>query len=574
MKEENIELLRKVKYIPLGDKPAELTESKLFQDEYTFEVKLNIRMINISAKKISAVYVNLCGFDENVNLLFTKNIGFGDLAVQGSDSFSVETPVPSFKTTSVTITVNKVCFSDGTQWETGQEFIREGQEEIYEEESELFDDEFARDKKVLFSDRERKISEKRAQRLAEKELWKEKYSSPEEIKKRKIRKIIAWCVTAIIIISVSVGAFMAHTYIREQLSILENAIALYGESRYDEAEDMFDSIENLPAEKEDECRWYHALNCIKLENYSEALYQLSVLQGRHDSFTYMQQMNRLMSGIISAGEKHTVGLKKDGTVQSTGSNSFEQCNTDEWSDVIAVSAGNNHTIGLLDGGTVVATGDNEEKQCDVQEWNNIISVSAGGNHTTGVMNNGRVVATGDNEFGQCDVQKWSGIVAVSAGTSHTVGVKQDGTVVAVGNNELGQCDVGDWSDIVFVSAGNNFTLGIKSDGTVVATGDSVYNQTDVSELVDIVLCEAGDFHGLFLTCTGRMKYTGDNDWHQGEGGLWNNIISLSGGVYHSVGVSQDGTVYAAGENKNGQCQVSEWTDMGLPKDAFKVTSIE
>ena len=92
--------------------------------------------------------------------------------------------------------------------------------------------------------------------------------------------------------------------------------------------------------------------------------------------------------------------------------------------------------------------------------------------------------------------------------------------------------------------------------------------------MDIVLCEAGDFHGLFLTCTGRMKNTGDNDWHQGEGGLWNNIISLSGGVYHSVGVSQDGTVYAAGENKNGQCQVSEWTDMGLPKDAFKVTSIE
>ena len=574
MKEESIELLRKVKYVALGDKPAELIESQLFQDEYTFEVKLNIRMINISAKKISAVYVNLCGFDENVNLLFTKNIGFGDLAVQESDSFSVETPVPSFKTTSVTITVNKVCFSDGTQWETGQEFVKEGQEETPCIENTLLDEEFSKETKVLFTDRERKVSERKAQRIAEKELWKEQHSSPEEIKKRKIRKIIAWSITAVILISVSVGAFLAHTYIKEQLSILENAIALYGESRYSEAEDMFDSIENLPAEREDECRWYHALNCIKLENYLEALYQISTLQGRNDSFTYMQQMNRLMSGIISAGEKHTVGLKKDGTVLSTGSNSFEQCNTDDWSGIIAVSAGRNHTVGLTGDGTVVATGDNEENQCDVQDWNNIISVSAGGNYTVGVLNNGRVLAIGDNKFGQCNVQKWSGIVAISAGTSHTVGVKQDGTVVATGDNELGQCDVGDWTDIIAVSAGNNFTLGIKSDGTVVATGDSVYNQTDVSELGEIVLCEAGDFHGLFLTCTGRMKHIGDNDWHQGDGGLWNNIISLSGGVYHSVGVSQDGTVYAAGENKNGQCQVSGWTDMGLPKDAFKVTSIE
>ena len=32
---ESIELLRKVKYIPLGDKPAEITESSLFQDMYT-----------------------------------------------------------------------------------------------------------------------------------------------------------------------------------------------------------------------------------------------------------------------------------------------------------------------------------------------------------------------------------------------------------------------------------------------------------------------------------------------------------------------------------------------------------
>lgn len=573
MKDENTEILRKVKYIPLKDKPAELVESKLFQDKFTFEVKLNIEFENISDKEISGVFVNLCGFDENVTLLFAKNIEFMDLSAEENECFQVETPVPSFKTSSVTITVNKVCFSDGTEWEAGQDFNKNSDDRV-DEEIKIFSQDLPADKKLLFSDKERRVNEKRVQRLAEKKLWQEKDISPREIKKRKILKITTLTAVFIIIIAAATGIFMVHNHIKEQIGMFESAKVLYDEERYEEAAPLFESVKDLPEDKEYECRWYQALTAIKLENYTKALYHLSNMQGKFDSFTYMQQIQRLMTGVVSAGARHTVGLKKDGTVLSVGDNSLKQCETDEWTDIIAVSAGLNHSVGLKNDGTVVVTGDNEEKQCEVKKWKGIISVSAGANHTVGVMNNGRVVTAGSNESGQCETEKWSGIVAVSGGTNHTVGVRQDGTVVAVGDNSVGQCDVGEWADVVAVSAGNNYTLGLKNDGTVVATGDSVYNQTDVAGLSDIVLLEAGDFHGLFMTNTGRMKHVGDNDWHQGEGNLWKDLISLSGGVYHSVGICSDGTAYSAGENKNGQCLVSDWTDMGIPADAFKTTSIE
>ena len=115
-----------------------------------------------------------------------------------------------------------------------------------------------------------------------------------------------------------------------------------------------------------------------------------------------------------------------------------------------VSVGQKHTVGLKADGTVVAVGRNTDGQCDVQDWQDIVAVSAGANHTAGLKADGTVVAVGRNGFSQCDVQDWQDIVAVSAGQQHTVGLKADGTVVAVGSNDLGQCDVQDWIDIKVV----------------------------------------------------------------------------------------------------------------------------
>ncbi len=73
--------------------------------------------------------------------------------------------------------------------------------------------------------------------------------------------------------------------------------------------------------------------------------------------------------LISAGNDHTAGLKKNGTVVAVGYNDYGQCDVSSWRDIIAISAGDGHIVGLKKDGTVVATGDNYFGQCDVSSWN-------------------------------------------------------------------------------------------------------------------------------------------------------------------------------------------------------------
>ena len=83
---------------------------------------------------------------------------------------------------------------------------------------------------------------------------------------------------------------------------------------------------------------------------------------------------------ISAGRRHTVGLKSDGTVTAVGDNKYGQCDVSGWRDIVAVAAGNvhmatntgnAHTIGLKSDSTVAAVGWNKHDQCDVSGWRGI-----------------------------------------------------------------------------------------------------------------------------------------------------------------------------------------------------------
>lgn len=127
-----------------------------------------------------------------------------------------------------------------------------------------------------------------------------------------------------------------------------------------------------------------------------------------------------------------------------------------------LSAGNSHTVGLKTNGTVIAVGSNQYGQCNTGDWSNIIAVSAGGYHTVGLKADGTVAVVGDRKWGQSDVENWNDIVAIVAGTIHTVGLKSDGTVIAVGDNNkigddlntrvyCGQCDTAAWNNITAIS---------------------------------------------------------------------------------------------------------------------------
>ena len=66
---------------------------------------------------------------------------------------------------------------------------------------------------------------------------------------------------------------------------------------------------------------------------------------------------------------------------------------------MATNTGNAHTIGLTCDSTAVALGWNKHEQCDVNDWHNIVAVAAGWRRTIGLKSDGTVVAVGRNKEG-------------------------------------------------------------------------------------------------------------------------------------------------------------------------------
>ena len=273
---------------------------------------------------------------------------------------------------------------------------------------------------------------------------------------------------------------------------------------------------------------------------------------------------------IAAGDYHTVGLRRDGTVVAMGDNYDGLCDkVSGWSDIVAVAAGGPFTVGLRSDGTVVATGENDDGQCDISGWSDIVAVAAGNTHTVGLRRDGTVVAVGNNDNGQSDVSGWSDIVAIAAGYQHTVGLRRDGTVVAVGNNDNGQSDVSGWSDIVAIAAGYQHTVGLRSDGTVVAVGYNEYGQCNVSGWMDIVAVAAGGAYTVGLRSNGTVVAVGWDYWGQCDVSGWTDIVAVAAGICHTVGLRRDGTVVAEGDREDGQCAVSTWTDIRPPQESMQ-----
>lgn len=403
----------------------------------------------------------------------------------------------------------------------------------------------------------------------------ERYITDKDRRKRK-RRILTTAVTLTLAVSAAAGALLCFGIrTNGEKRLLAEGKSAFEQGDYALAARIFDGLteEGVADETEKTAAWYRALCAIDTGDYFTAVRKLRDLDNWGSSSFYLRQLNSLLSGVCDAGDRHSVALKKDGTVYAAGNNEYGQCNVAGWRDIVALAAGINHTLGLRGNGTVIACGDNSFGQCDVGDWKNVVAAGAGKGHSIAALNNGRAAAVGDNSFGQCDVGGWSGIIAVAAGYNHTVGLREDGTVTAAGDNSLGQCDVEQWCDIVSITACGDFTAAVRSDGTVLTTGDNSAYQCDTGVLGSADFVSAGDFH-LLAVSGGRLKVIGDNDWHQADTALWKRLISAAGGRYHSVGVCDDGTAYSAGDNKSGQCDVDSWSNLGLPERSFRLTSIK
>ena len=371
---------------------------------------------------------------------------------------------------------------------------------------------------------------------------------------------------------------------------------------------------------------------------------------------------------ISGGFHHTVFLKSDGTVWATGSNStgslgdgtttnrsnpVQVKNSDGTSltGVVRISAGKRHSVFLKSDGTVWATGINDSgllgdgtttnRSNPVQVTNSdgtglsgVVAISAGSYHTVYLKSDGTVWATGKNNVGQLgdstnidrsnpvevknsDGSGLTGVVEISAGDGHTVYVKNDGAVWATGSNSNGKLGDGTTtnrsnpvqvknsdgtglSGVIDISAGSSHTVYLKSDGSVWATGGNGYGQlgdgtttnrsnpvvvknSDDTGLSGVVGISGGSDHTVYLKSDGSVWATGYNNRGQlGDGtttdrsnpmqvaSTWPEpfgkvyLKTISAGYVHTVYLKSDGSVWATGDNAYGQLGDGTNTDRSNP----------
>lgn len=542
MEHQHLELIRKIEYPVLGQRPVELLRSRLYRDTDTQQVILYLDMRNVSGKTVTGAYLDLCCFDEDVSLIATKTQEpYETLHVPDNGDFGSETPVllSSLRTCSITATVHKVCFADGTVWD------------CYEGETE------PNAKKHRLPELSKEL----------KEIW--THTAQNDANKRRLGWILA-----LVLAFGALGGGMA-LYQSHQEATRQQAVSLFENRLYAEAEETFASLKGwVPGTSIEEIRWYQALCRIQTGNISGAV-QLLAKQPEHEpSVNCLRQLNTLLAMTVSAGENHSVGLRTDGTAMAAGDNAAGQCEVSGWHNLAGVTAGWNHTLGLKTDGTVLYAGAENTAYGQVADWANVVAIAAGEHHSVAVLGNGRVVAVGDDTYGQCDTAHWSGIVAVAAGRNHTVALRQDGTVYATGDNPSGGCNVEKWKNVIAIAAGDGFTLGLTKDGAVLAAGDAEASGNLLDLTKHMTAVSAGFHHGLALDSDGTLHGSGKDDRHQIQVGHWTHVLAATGGSSHSVGICTDGTAYAIGGNPKGQCNVGNWTDMGIPQEALTLTGIQ
>jgi alpha-tubulin suppressor-like RCC1 family protein len=347
---------------------------------------------------------------------------------------------------------------------------------------------------------------------------------------------------------------------------------------------------------------------------------------------------------ISAGGLHSMALKADGSLWAWGDNQFGQLGqgvTDltphdipglvgTATDWAFLSAGDLHSLAVKRNGTVWVWGDNTSGQLGdgttadraipfpisaPAEFTDVVSVAAGTTHSMAISAQGNIFGWGDNGTGQLgngttvgslapipvgtDTVSW---VGAKGGGGFTIARQSDGTLWTWGDNSSGQLGdnnntfvprlvpekVGTATNWISHSAGWSHAVALRADGTLWTWGDNSSGQlgdgttNNTQAPGQIVVTQpasaannwksvaAGDFHNLALKADGTLWAWGNNSFGQlgdgtttnqpvpvqvvtgNPGNFDNHWVAIAAGGSHSLGLQADGTLWVWGDNGSGQ----------------------
>lgn len=128
----------------------------------------------------------------------------------------------------------------------------------------------------------------------------------------------------------------------------------------------------------------------------------------------------------------------------------------------------------------------------------------------------------------------------------------------------------------------NNTAHVPSSNITDTSSETKENYLVIGKHQSTTIAAGCDFT-IGIKTDGTVLATGNNNDGQCDVSDWTDIIAVSAGENHTVGLENDGTVIAVGNNEHGQCDVTEWTDIvkisaggnhtvGLKKDGTVVAT--
>jgi alpha-tubulin suppressor-like RCC1 family protein len=285
---------------------------------------------------------------------------------------------------------------------------------------------------------------------------------------------------------------------------------------------------------------------------------------------------------ISAGYRHSLALRPNGTLWAWGNGGYGRLGT---GDTVNTSS----PVSVVGGFT---------------DW---CQISAGtqASHSAGIRTDGSLWTWGLNSVGQlgtnstiCRSSPVSVVggftwCRVSVGASHTVAIRNNGTAWAWGNNDFGQFGngtyltnrsspvsvIGGFTDWCQIGAGNSHTVGLRTNGTLWSWGYARYgrlgNNTTgftrttspvsvVGGFTDWCKLSVGTEHTIAQRCNGTLWGWGRNcDGRIGMGsaievsspvsvvGGFTDWCQISAGFFTTVAVRTNGTLWSWGRNTCG-----------------------